>query len=37
MRLKSQYTADGDSYTVANSVVSKDLKTAVPFEYIDEN
>ena len=26
-------TATGNSYTVVNSVVSKDLKTAVPFEY----
>ena len=26
-------TSTGNSYTVVNSVVSKDLKTAVPFEY----
>ena len=30
-------TSTGNSYTIVNSVVSKDLKTAVPFEYIDEN
>lgn len=28
-------TSTGNSYTVVNSVVSKDLKTAVPFEYTE--